>query len=180
MSRGQRAALTDKRVGGEWVKLDAGRVIQFRWPSSELGRQMTWADIEDTKKSYGNTSLLRYKVTIRGQDIDEGRFESLRDAKKKAIEYALKEIAEEGFSFDDEGIPIVPVENPFPADYGEDAAIVSEHTAYGFQLEIFEYEDEYGFTLRDDDGELVEGTGYPSYQKAYAAGRSEAKKEAGG
>lgn len=71
--------------------------------------------------------------------------------------------------------------NPFPDDYGEDPDIVSEHTAYGLDLEIFEYQDEFGFVVYDDEGNrIVEGTGYPDYKKAYSAGRSEAKKEWGG
>jgi hypothetical protein len=101
--------LTDKKVGGTWVKLDAGRELQFRWPAD--GRQMAFASIEDTKKSYGNKSLLRYET-----EHDEERYESLREAKKAAIAYALEEIRRQGYSFDSAGIPIPPSSNPHISD----------------------------------------------------------------
>jgi hypothetical protein len=97
-------ALTAKKVGGTWVNLKDG-TIQFRWPAE--GRQMTFASIEDTRKSYGNKSGWRYET-----DHDGERHEGLREAKASALAHALKNIRVEGYGFDEQGIPIPPRDNP--------------------------------------------------------------------
>ena len=95
---GNPPTMTAKKVGGTWVNLKDG-TIQFRWPAE--GRQMTFASIEDTRKSYGNKSGWRYET-----DHDGERHEGLREAKKSALAYALNRIREEGYGFDEQGVPI--------------------------------------------------------------------------